>query len=124
MNRLTKLEIENLSFPDSDVENMSLCFDHCTLEIKTDSCYLNVNGGKRLFGCVVKLIKWRMVNISLYESSTEEIKILSPETADNLVDICEFEFGDKIIFKGFGAKTGQWVEYVFTGGEMSVTYDK
>ena len=124
MKYLTNLEIQNLSFPDSDVEQMLLSMmEKIKLEINTDSCYVNLNGGKRLFDCKVKLKNWEKVEITLYEASTGEVKVLSPETADKLVDICEFEYGEKITFKGFGVSTGQWLEYTFFGGDLSVTYE-
>jgi hypothetical protein len=120
---LTQMELQKLSFPDSEVKDMKINSIQKLMEIDADSCYLDLNGGKRLFNCKVQLRNWRNLEILLYESSAEELKILEPDSAEMLVDICEFVYGEKIIFKGFGKKTGQWIEYDFIGGEFTVSYE-
>lgn len=122
MNYLTQVELENLSFPDCEVEKMILNPDQKIVEIYTDRCYIDLNEGKRLFNCKITLSDWEKVEIVLYQSSTQKFLMSNLESADILVDICEFIYGNKITLKGFGKQSGQWLEYSFMGGSFSVEY--
>lgn len=120
MNLLTKSEIQNLSFPDYKIENMKFDIPNRIIEIITNGGYLSINGGIRLKSCRLFVKNWQSIEVKLYRTQTKQWEKLNTDDMEKLIDICEFEYGEKIIFRGFGAKTGQWIELVFFNAILEV----
>ena len=123
MKKLSNIELKHLSFPESEVLSMDLNLEDKIMKLDIDSCYVDLSEGKRYFECSLELRNWRSLKVELYEASSQKDLILNPVSADKLADICEFEFGEEYIFRGFGKLTGQWIEYSFSGGELVVNID-
>lgn len=120
MKLLTQAELQKLSFPDCVVEDMVINIPNKELKIKTDSGFLSIDGGITLKSCRLIAKNWRTIKAMLYRAKTECWENLDVNNIEKLVDICEFEFSEKIIFRGFGARTGQWIEIVLSEGVLQV----
>ena len=120
MNLLTKAEMQNLSFPDYKIENMKFDIPNRIMEIMTNGGYLSLNGGIRLKSCRLVVKNWESIEAKLYRTQTKQWENLDASDIEKLMDICEFECGEKIIFRGFGAKTGQWIEFIFSKAILEV----
>lgn len=123
MRSLLRDELGNISFPDSDVKKMFIDWNKHILEIYTDSCYLANGEGIILFNCKLILANWSNLKISIYDSLTNEMRFVAPIIDEQLADISEFNYGESIIFKGFGVNTGQWLEYEIIGGTFELEYE-
>lgn len=117
-------EIKKLSFPDSTVKSMMVDTNNKVSEIVTDACYLNQNGGIEFNQCVIKIGDWYDAEISLYGTMSKEWKQLTQKNIDYLMDICEFSYGEKLVIRGFGVQTGQWLEYSFLNPKILVECTK
>jgi len=122
MRLLTQAELQKLSFPDSVVEDMVINISNKELKIKTDSGFLSINGGIELNSCRLIVKNWQSIRATIYHAKTKKTENLDLGNIDKLVDICEFEFGEEIIFRGFGAKTG-WLEIVLSKAFLQVECD-
>lgn len=119
MRLLTQAELQKLSFPDSVVEDMVINIPNKELKIKTDSGFLSINGGIELNSCMLTVKNWHSISATIYHAKTKKTENLDVSKIDKLVDICEFEFGEEIIFRGFGVKTG-WIEIVLSKAFLQV----
>ena len=122
MKFLTKTEIQKLSFPDL-TENMEFDISSREIKIKTDSGFLSINGGSKLGSCKLIAQGWQSIKAVLYHAKTKQWENLDINNIEKLIDICEFEFGEEIIFRGFGAKTGQWIEIILSKALLKVECD-
>jgi hypothetical protein len=120
MRLLTENEMKQLSFPDCIVEEMKFDIPQKIVKIKTDIGYLSSDGGVKLKNCELIIRDWSELKVSLYRAATKQWEKLDVNQIEKLVDICEFEYDKKIIFRGFGKKTGQWIEVVFLDGTLKV----
>jgi len=115
MKVLAQSELKQLSFPDSKVENMEIDFSKHIVNIEVNSGYLCKNTGVRLPACKIIIKQWSSLTVRLYRASTEEWeKVNINEDMEKLIDICEFVYGEDIVFRGVGKKSGQWLELVFS----------
>jgi len=113
MSLLTKVEMQKLSFPDYKIESMRINVPNRIMEIMTNGGYLSIGGGIRLKFCKLAIKNWQSIEAKLYRAQTKQWEKLDANNIEKLIDICEFECEEKIIFRGFGDKTGQWIELVF-----------
>lgn len=120
MRLLTENEMKQLSFPDCIVEEMNFDIPGKTVKIKTDIGYLSSDSGVKLKNCEIIIRDWSELKVSLYRAASKQWEKLDVNQIEKLVDICEFEYGKKIVFRGFGKKTGQWIEVVFLDGMIKV----
>jgi hypothetical protein len=114
MKLLTQAELKELSFPDSKVECMEINNQDKTARIELNSAYLSCKGGVRLPACDVQIKQWHSLSAKLYKASMERWETLEEDCIESLTDICEFEYGDDVVFRGFGEESGQWIEIVFS----------
>lgn len=119
---MTEVEKQKLSFPDCAVKDMHFDITNRVVKIKTNGGYLAINGGTSLKFCKLIVKDWLTMNVALYRAKTKKWEKLSLDNIENLLDICEFVYGKKIIFRGFGSRTGQWIEIVFSGATLDVEY--
>lgn len=121
MNLLTKSEIKNLSFSDYKIESMESDIPHRIIKIITSGGYLSIDGGIRLRSCRVIVKNWQSIEINRYQTQTKQWVKLNTDDIEKLIDICEFEYGEQITFiKGFGEKTGQWIEFIFYNATLEI----
>lgn len=124
MEIINLLELQNLSFPDCQILKMFIDMNNKIAEIYTNSGYINLRGGINLLNCQIILKNWASIDIALYNSKTKIWEKLNSSNIDYLDDICEFNFGELIIFKGFGKRSGQWIEYSFKNPEYQINCEK
>lgn len=123
MKLLTKNEIQRLSFPDCIVEKMQFDIADRIVNIKTNIGYLSINEGINLKNCKLTLKNWQELRGSLYNSKTKKWEKLDIDNMEELIDICEFNYGKEITFSGFGKESGQWIELVFLNTILKVECD-
>jgi hypothetical protein len=121
MKLLTQDELKKLSFPDAVVEDMVINIPNKKLKIKTNGGFLSINRGIELDSCRIIVENWLSIRATVYHAQTKKFENFD-EDIDKLIDICEFEYGEEIIFRGFGAKGG-WIEIVLSKAFMKVEYD-
>ncbi len=122
MELMTEVEKQKLSFPDYEVKDMRFDIASRVVEIETDGGYLAINGGMSLKFCKLKVKDWLAMSAALYRAKTKKWEKLSLGNIEDLSDICEFVYGKEIIFRGFGSRTGQWIEIIFSGATLEVEY--
>jgi hypothetical protein len=120
MNLLTRAEIKKLSFSDYVVEDMRFDIFNRVMKITTNGGFLSVNGGVKLKSCHMIVKDWQLLNARLYRTKTKKWEKLDTSDLESLIDICEFCYGEEIIFRGFGVKTGQWIELIFSKASLQV----
>jgi hypothetical protein len=123
MKLLTKSDMQHLSFPDSIIKNMQFDIPSKIVKIKTDAGYLSKNDGIKVKNCELFVTDWDQLKISLYRAKTKQWEKLDEDKIEKLVDICEFEYKDKIVFRGFGEESGQWIEIMFISATLKVECD-
>lgn len=113
---------DNLCFNDWPIDNMSLDLPLKNLEIKTQGAYLNVNDRtKHLDNCLIKISNWQSIKISIYDHEKEEWFQVKDDMIDFLKEIDGLEVnGGQLFFRGFGRKTGKWVEFAVTNPVIQV----
>jgi hypothetical protein len=119
MRKLSISELQNLTFPDSRVLDMNIDLDKRLARIDTESGYLALDGGNKLRNCKIIIKNWSSISAKLYRSQTREWENLR-SNIEKFDDICEFEFNEKITFRGFGSDSGQWIEIIFAKGILEV----
>ncbi len=111
MKVLTQNEFQKLSFPGAKIEEMKIDTINKILEIKVNSGHLDIDGGVELNSCYLSITNWESIKATIYHAKTKNIEILDINKLDKLDDICEFEFGNILILRGFGVKGG-WIEII------------
>jgi hypothetical protein len=112
-------ELGLLSFPDAQVLEIKINTENKLLSLSVDNAYLDKNAGVNIDGGILTINDWEQF----------ETKIYSPEREwyndfDELKDIGEFTVSDgQIKLKGFGKRTGQWVEYIFSNAQANFIYN-
>lgn len=124
MNLLTIDEIRELSFPDCIVENMLFDIPNRIMTIKTNSGFLSIKEGIKLGSCKLTIENWQSLNATLYRTKTKKWENLNINNIESLVDICEFEYSEEIIFRGFGIGSHQWIEIILSKATLKVEYDR
>ena len=111
-------ELSLLSFPDSQVLEIKINTENKLLSLSVDNAYLDRNSGINIDGGILTINDWEQFEAKIYSSEGGWYNEF-----DELKDIGEFTVSDgQIKLKGFGKKTGQWVEYVFFNPKAYFTY--
>ena len=119
MKRLSKQELELLTFPDATVTSFQVDIANkvfrCTTNISHIGGDINVMYGE------TSLIISNWSQISIQEWHGESFLDISNKLeGSELKDICENNFGTETILKGFTVGTDFWTEYKFTNGNIVV----
>lgn len=123
MKLLTEAQIQNLSFSDCKVEKMQFDISNRIVDIKTDGAYVVMDECVEFQSCRLMVKNWESVSARLYRAKTKQWEELDVNCIEKLVDICEFNYDQEIVFRGFGAESGQWVEITFTKAALEVICD-
>jgi len=109
MNIIPMNDISKLSFPDYAVLDINwIDTSHCIISLNGASLEQN-NHVKHFDGCKLYIEFWDDLKISCYNHELAKWIVQK----DDLIDICEITFDSDFIIRGFGMKTGLWVEYNF-----------
>ncbi len=111
-------ELSLLSFPDSQVLKININIENKLLSLSVDNAYLDRNSGINIDGGILTINDWEQFEAKIYSSEG-----VWSNDFDELKDIGEFTVSDEQIkLKGFGKRTGQWVEYAFSKACAHFTY--
>lgn len=118
MHILNNHEFQQLSFPDAQILEMQLLAEEQTLVVQLDSAWL---AHESLEQTNIVLKNWDVLHIRLFEYKQQKWQDLSLSSIDYLKDICEAELSkSEVVFRGFGHKTGQWIEYKIQGKQLAI----
>ena len=114
------IKLSELSFPDFFVSKITIDPYGKSAEIFTDGAMIE---GKEI-GLIElgqgKLVikRWQKISIKAYNAGSSGWDELEVMGADKLKDVCEVEFGDDIVLRGFGFYSGAWTECKFVKPEI------
>ncbi|MEO7164609.1 MAG: hypothetical protein ABI041_16935 [Bdellovibrionia bacterium] len=123
MKHLSKSELNELSFPDTEVSDFQLDASERICKI---SCIDGLLGkspkGIILNNIAIEIKDYHSLIISEFIENHTLVNDFSQEFS--LKDICEFNLKESsVTLKGFSKIRGFWTEYVFTGGSLDVAYE-
>ena len=117
-------EMQNLSFPDFDIEAIEFLPKDKKLMISVEGAWLDIDGGYQLGKGTLYFNDWENLVVSNYDPDTEQWLIINNPSIDPLKDLCEFKFNGKSIYLyGFGKNTGHWIEWKIQNTKMSAKFD-
>jgi hypothetical protein len=106
-------KIKEFVFSDYCIESMSVDKDAKCILVKIDGALLVINDTYHEYEEVqIKIFNWDKICISLYENEEKKWVEIQNTDIDTLEEINEIEENGNLILRGFGAKTGKWLEYV------------
>jgi hypothetical protein len=126
---MIKLETENLSrlsFPDFNVLEINLSINEKILNIYVDGAYLEdqKGGGKQLGKGKLSFKNWQSFSVRLFNNDMKNWIVLPHSDFEHLKDICEFQNKNQTIcLRGFGIKSGRWLEYKIENSYIDFTFD-
>ena len=113
-------ELNLLSFPDSQVLEIKINTENKLLSLSVDNAYLDQNAGVNTDSGILTINDWEQFETKIYSSEGEWCNDF-----DELKDIGEFLVSDgQIKLRGFGKRTGQWVEYIFSNAKANFIYNR
>ena len=123
MTHLSKSELYELSFPDTEVSDFQLDSLGRVCKISCIDGLLGKSpGGTILNKVTIEIKDYKFVIINEFIVNLTPVSEFSLEFA--LKDICEFNLEEgKVTLKGFSKIRGFWTEYVFNGGSLGVAYE-
>lgn len=123
MKHLSKSELYELSFPDTEISDFQLdplgrvCKISCI-----DGLLGKSPSGRILNKVTIEIEDYQTLIISEFIESHSLVHEFNQDFS--LKDICEFSLKEgTITLKGFSKTRGFWTEYVFTGGSLEVTFE-
>jgi hypothetical protein len=120
---LTPTEIQKLSSPDCNIEDMEINIPNKEIKIKTSSAILSIDNGTQLKTCKITIKNWESIKLAFYYMEIKRWINSDINEIEKLTGIGEFEFGEEIIFWGFGAKTDQWTQITISDAFLIVECD-
>jgi hypothetical protein len=123
MKLLTPTEIQKLSFPDCNIEDMEINIPNKEIKIKTSGAFLSIDNGTQLKSCKITIKNWQSIKLAFYYIGIKRWVNLHIDEIEELTGIAQFEFGEEIIFWGFGSKTDEWNQITISGAFLIVECD-
>lgn len=118
-------QFKKLNFSDFNIESMTLDKVSKIVTIKIEGARLKENYDWLVLSHVlIKIYSWYEISILLYETNNSTWLSLNQDEYDPLKEICETNTDNKLTLKGFGKRTGQWVEYIFFNAKIEISFDK
>ena len=116
--------MQNLSFPDFDVEKIEFAFKEKKLNIFVEGAWLDIDGGYQLGRGILYFNDWVNLIISRFDPGTEKWSHLKESAIEPLKDLCEVKFADfTVCLYGFGKQTGHWMEWKIQKAKMHAEFD-
>lgn len=104
--KILKKDFFRLNFSDYPVKLMLLDKKLKILKIIIDGWnFRQTEGWKRLGEGTIKIFDWECIDVSMFLIK-ENIWIRFEDDIDYLKEICEMEFNENVVFRGFGKKQG------------------
>lgn len=124
MKILDEKAMQNLSFPDFDVEKIEFVPKEKKVKIFVEGAWLDIDGGFQLGRGILYFSDWENLSISRFDPHTEKWTYLNELAAEPLKDLCEVKFADPTIcLYGFGKQTGYWMEWKIQKAKMHAEFD-
>ncbi len=127
---MIKLEFEHLSklsFPDFNILKINLNFDEKKMVIFVDGACLDDQKGvsKQLGKGELRFSNWQSFSVRLFNHESNTWIFLPDTNLELLKDICEFQHRNDIFYlRGFGIKSGRWLEYKIEHPHIDFRFDK
>lgn len=116
--------MQNLSFPDFEIEKIEYSFKEKKIKNFIEGAWLNINGGFQLGRGVLYFNDWENFSMNRFDPYTENWSYLNESTIELLKDICEVKFSDSTVYLyGFGKQTGHWIEWKFQKAKMHAEFN-
>ena len=124
MKILDEKKMQNLSFPDFDVEKIEFVPEEKKLKICVEGAWLDIDEGSQLGRGILYFSDWENLSISRFDPQAEKWSYLNEPAIEPLRDLCEVKFTDSTIFLcGFGKQTGHWMEWKIRKAKMHAEFD-
>ena len=116
--------MQNLSFPDYEIERMEFSPQEKRLTIYIEGAWLDENGGTRLGKGKLFFNNWDSLLINRFNSIRETWSAVDELSAEPLRNLCEFKFyNDTVFLSGFGKTLGQWMEWKIVNAKMHAEFE-
>jgi hypothetical protein len=121
--KILKEDLNKLSFADYAIEAMALDIKMKILDIKIDGASFKLNENWKKLGMgTIKIFDWKKIAISMYDSKGQKWVNLGESNWDNLKEICEIELNETLCLKGFGKRTGQWIQFDILSPKIDINF--
>lgn len=118
---ILKHKLGLVSFPDFAVLSWRIDIDERCMVIMTDGAYLDEGHGQSFIRAKLSFSKWDRLRFRYFGAQAEKWHKCRYDY-DELKDICEFDVSEaQIKLRGFGRRTGQWIEIEITGGSTAIS---
>ncbi|NGX30332.1 MAG: hypothetical protein K940chlam4_01178 [Candidatus Anoxychlamydiales bacterium] len=119
--KIQKALLKKLSFPDFIVQKMTFFELKKRIEIYLNGAYLDINDGKLFASGNLFFYDYQKIEAKLYDN--DKWIDLNPQNYDSLKSIEEFIYiNDNVYIKGFGKKTGKWIEYKIVSPKIEANF--
>ena len=117
-------EMNDLSFPDFEVEKMEFSAQQKKLKILVSGAWLNRGGGEALGKGILYFNEWTDISINKFDSQFEQwVRVENVISDGVLKDLCETEFYTNIIYlRGFSTTDGCWLEWKIMGSKSHAEF--
>lgn len=117
---ILKRKLSLVSFPDFAVISWRIDIGERCMVIMTDGAFLDEGDGQSFVRAELSFSKWKWLCFRYFDAHSEKWHKCSYDY-DALKDICEFDVSEaQIKLRGFGRRTGQWIEIEITGGAAAI----
>lgn len=124
MKVLSETMIKNLSFPDAKVTKMEFFFEKKILKIYVTSAWLDLKEGIKLEKGVLFFNDWKSLLAKRFDPEKKTWSNVNLDSIEQLKDICEVVFsGRSVSLRGFGIKSGHWIEVDITSPKMHAEFE-
>ena len=118
---ILKHKLGLVSFPDFAVLSWRIDIGERYMVIITDGAFLDEGNGQGFIRAKLCFSKWDWLCFRYFDAQVEKWYKCSYDY-DELKDICEFEVSEaQITLRGFGRRSGQWIEIEITGGTTAIS---
>jgi hypothetical protein len=125
MKFFTKDTMKYLTFPDCRIEKMEFSPKDKMLKIFVDGGWLDRGKGIKLNKGALFFCNWDCLSVNVFNPFTETWSTINNENfMEDLEDLCEVSFHDDIAsLSGFGARSGQWIEWKIVNSKMQAEFE-
>jgi len=109
-----------VSFPDYTVTLWKVDAEIRKITIITDGAFYNDAERLSFDRAELTFSDWTSICVRYFDAQGDKWRGCSYDY-DDVKDICEFDcFPKKVLLKGFGRRSGQWMEFIITGGTVAI----
>ena len=118
--KITIEDVNQVSFLDSVVLDGLFEFSKRHLILIVESAWLKAGDGRVELGCgTLAFQNWKQFEMRSYDASKNVWGFLYDNDFDRIKVICDFEVSGEVVYiRGFGERSGLWIEYKITSAEL------